>query len=490
MRDKCDAALDGILYVKNEAFLAAGILRSTGDLRLDPVDVMIEFMARHRGRIIVILDARQNQFDYISFHLGLARRFTETIHFAAYDAFELIQILNAKAKRLGLDLPDEIECDLFPWIMANSHRSDWRNADEIADLFSKALGARALRGIAPALRFPRRPRTQRLQTGAGRAANGHVGESRRIRRISTARYRGCGFRDRLQCGPIGRSCLHTPPLRCGTASRRKLAKLAAAANPAPTPKAVTVPRMARRPRHSATSAAPIVWPSSRDVAIMPLAPPARSGGADAISALRLGDWKKPKPAPQSSHAPAYLECARHRRHQREADHADGEHDQTGAAEKPDRIAFRKPAGERRRERDRHGPWRHQKSSLDLTAAEHTLEIERQSDEGGTLAGEGTGRGERREREDRAGEEIERQHRRRQRHLPPDQRKTENQRSRELTNHEAERRLMRRLADRQNEEAECAGIENGAQPIESMRRPSRMRQIHHGEDQSRPRRKAH
>lgn len=144
---KCDAALDGILYVRNEAFLTAGILRSTGDLRLDAVDVMIEFMARHRSRIIVILDARANQLQYISFHSGLARRFTETIDFPAYDAFELIHILAAKAKRLGLDLPDGIDNDLFAWIAAHSRRSDWRNAQEIADLFSKALGVRAMRGV-------------------------------------------------------------------------------------------------------------------------------------------------------------------------------------------------------------------------------------------------------------------------------------------------------------------------------------------------------
>ena len=146
MRAKCDAALDGILYVRNEAFLAAGILRSTGDLRLDAVDVMIEFMARHRSRIIVILDARPNQLHYISFHSGLARRFAETIDFPAHDALELISILAAKAEHLGLDLPDGIESDLIPWITLHSRRRGWRNAHEIADLFSKALDARAARG--------------------------------------------------------------------------------------------------------------------------------------------------------------------------------------------------------------------------------------------------------------------------------------------------------------------------------------------------------
>jgi hypothetical protein len=147
MREKCDAAVDGILYIRNEAFLTAGILRSTGDLRLDAVDVMIEFMNRYRGRISVILDARLNQLHYISFHSVLARRFTTTIDFPAYDAFELLQILAVKADRLGIALPTEIENDLLPWIASHSHRSDWRNADEIVDLFSKALGARAMRSL-------------------------------------------------------------------------------------------------------------------------------------------------------------------------------------------------------------------------------------------------------------------------------------------------------------------------------------------------------
>lgn len=146
MQEKCEAALDGVLYVANDAFLPAGILRSTGDLRLDAVDVMIDFMLRHRGRVLVILDARTNQFDYISFHLGLARLFNQTIAFPPYDVFELLQILSAKAKHMDLELPEGIECDLFPWIIANMRRGDWRNAREIGDLFARAINERASRG--------------------------------------------------------------------------------------------------------------------------------------------------------------------------------------------------------------------------------------------------------------------------------------------------------------------------------------------------------
>ena len=145
MRDRCDAALDGILYVANDAFLPAGILRSRGDLNLDPVDVMIECMTRHRSRLIVILDARHNQFDYISFHLGLARLFRETISFDAYEPCELIQILGLKARQHDLDLPDGLDSDLLPWIVANSRRSDWRNAEEISELLDRAIAFRAQR---------------------------------------------------------------------------------------------------------------------------------------------------------------------------------------------------------------------------------------------------------------------------------------------------------------------------------------------------------
>ena len=50
----------------------------------------------------------------------------------------------------------------------------------------------------------------------------------------------------------------------------------------------------------AISAAPVVCPMRRAVASMPLAEPLRSGGAEAIRMLLLGDWKSPNPAPQST----------------------------------------------------------------------------------------------------------------------------------------------------------------------------------------------
>lgn len=82
-------------------------------------------------------------------------------------------------------------------------------------------------------------------------------------------------------------------------SRNPLATLAAPAKPAPSISASVGPWRPAIPNDSATSAAPVACPISRAVAMIPLAPPLRSGGALDISAFRFGDWKKPKPAPHS-----------------------------------------------------------------------------------------------------------------------------------------------------------------------------------------------
>ena len=73
---------------------------------------------------------------------------------------------------------------------------------------------------------------------------------------------------------------------------------ASAAHNPPSHKAAIAPCVVDTWKQAATSAAPVAWPNRRTVPIMPLAPPARDAGAEVMMARRLGDWKKPKPAPQ------------------------------------------------------------------------------------------------------------------------------------------------------------------------------------------------
>ena len=70
--------------------------------------------------------------------------------------------------------------------------------------------------------------------------------------------------------------------------------------------------------------------------------------------------------------------------------------------------------------DHQRPGRHEEAGLDLRAAEHVLEVERQRDEGEALHGEGADRGRRRQREQRPAEQVDRQHRRRMIGLPAHQ----------------------------------------------------------------------
>ena len=70
--------------------------------------------------------------------------------------------------------------------------------------------------------------------------------------------------------------------------------------PAASPSAQTVARPPNRLNISAISAAPTVWPRSRAVPSMPLAPPLRSRGAEVMMTRLLGDWNRPNPAPHSA----------------------------------------------------------------------------------------------------------------------------------------------------------------------------------------------
>ena len=74
---------------------------------------------------------------------------------------------------------------------------------------------------------------------------------------------------------------------------------AAATHPAIT-RHISVPCCGNRWNSSATQAAPQDWPSSRAVAIIPLAEPLRRCGDEAMMMLLLGDWNKANPTPHTA----------------------------------------------------------------------------------------------------------------------------------------------------------------------------------------------
>jgi stage V sporulation protein K len=145
MLEKCNQALDGILFI-DEAYTLAGTPGSTGDFGREAIDTLLKFMEDHRDRIMVIVAGYPNEMRrFIDTNPGLAGRFTKTIDFPRYSADELSEILRRMAARQSFTLPDGFQARIKPWITERSRADDWANAREMRTLLEKAREAQAMR---------------------------------------------------------------------------------------------------------------------------------------------------------------------------------------------------------------------------------------------------------------------------------------------------------------------------------------------------------
>src|SRR5580658_2204810 len=145
MLEKCNQALDGILFI-DEAYSLAGTPGSTGDFGKEAIDTLLKFMEDHRDRIMVIVAGYPNEMRrFIDTNPGLAGRFTKTIDFPRYSADELCEVLRRMAAQQNFILPEGFEAKIKPWISERSRADDWANAREMRTLLEKAREAQATR---------------------------------------------------------------------------------------------------------------------------------------------------------------------------------------------------------------------------------------------------------------------------------------------------------------------------------------------------------
>jgi stage V sporulation protein K len=145
MLEKCNEALDGILFI-DEAYTLAGTPGSGGDFGREAIDALLKFMEDHRDRIMVIVAGYPNEMRrFIDTNPGLAGRFTKTIDFPRYSADELCEVLRRMAARQHFTLPDGFQARIRPWITERSRADDWANAREMRTLLEKAREAQAMR---------------------------------------------------------------------------------------------------------------------------------------------------------------------------------------------------------------------------------------------------------------------------------------------------------------------------------------------------------
>jgi stage V sporulation protein K len=145
MLEKCNQALDGILFI-DEAYTLAGTPGSSGDFGREAIDALLKFMEDHRDRIMVIVAGYPNEMRrFIDTNPGLAGRFTKTIDFPRYSPDDLCEILRRMAAKQHFTLPDGFEAKIKPWIAERSRAEDWANAREMRTLLEKAREAQAMR---------------------------------------------------------------------------------------------------------------------------------------------------------------------------------------------------------------------------------------------------------------------------------------------------------------------------------------------------------
>jgi stage V sporulation protein K len=145
MLQKCNEALDGILFI-DEAYTLAAAPGLGADYGKEAIDTLLKFMEDHRDRIMVIVAGYPNEMRrFIDSNPGLAGRFTKTIDFPRYSADELCEILRRMAARQHFTLPEGFQGRIKPWMSERSRADDWANAREMRTLLEKAREAQALR---------------------------------------------------------------------------------------------------------------------------------------------------------------------------------------------------------------------------------------------------------------------------------------------------------------------------------------------------------
>ena len=143
--ERCQDALDGILFI-DEAYALASGGGQTNDFGREAVDTLLKFMEDNRSRIIVIVAGYPTEMRrFIGSNPGLASRFGKTIAFPAYDADELAAIFRGMARAQGFIISDGVEAILRPWVLENAKHENWGNAREIRTLIEKMRDAQAIR---------------------------------------------------------------------------------------------------------------------------------------------------------------------------------------------------------------------------------------------------------------------------------------------------------------------------------------------------------
>ncbi|MEU4556217.1 right-handed parallel beta-helix repeat-containing protein [Micromonospora violae] len=105
-REAFDRARGGVLFIDEAYTLAPPDARQ--DFGREAIDTLVKLMEDHRDEVVVIAAGYEDEIEeFLATNAGLASRFSRRIHFANYDATDLVAIFQNLAEASGYECPGQ-----------------------------------------------------------------------------------------------------------------------------------------------------------------------------------------------------------------------------------------------------------------------------------------------------------------------------------------------------------------------------------------------
>lgn len=140
-----ESALGGILFI-DEAYTLSRTFGANSDLGLEAVDELVRLMENHRDDLVVIVAGYTKEItEFLDINPGLRSRFSRTIEFPAYDADELVQIIQLHAKTHHYRWSDDALAEITQRFHREQDADTLGNARDARTLFEQAIERQAAR---------------------------------------------------------------------------------------------------------------------------------------------------------------------------------------------------------------------------------------------------------------------------------------------------------------------------------------------------------
>jgi SpoVK/Ycf46/Vps4 family AAA+-type ATPase len=140
-----ESALGGVLFI-DEAYTLSRTFGANSDLGVEAIDELVRLMENHRDDLVVIVAGYTDEItEFLDINPGLRSRFSRTIEFPAYDADELVQIIQLHAQTHHYRWSDDALTEITQRFQTEQDTGTLGNARDARTLFERAVEHQAAR---------------------------------------------------------------------------------------------------------------------------------------------------------------------------------------------------------------------------------------------------------------------------------------------------------------------------------------------------------